>query len=314
MMNNKQSYKIPVIASIILHAILFAFLFMHFSPKKMQTPKNVQIVNAVAINENQLVTSMPNNMNDQKPNPPAPKSQPISQNTIRHIEQAALKQPEVAKVNTAMPIPPKPKQKVVQETTDLELQEPAIDPKIEEKKRQEEAKHKEEIRKAEIKKQEAQLAKKQKEEEAKQLQRELAFAAKQQKAEQVEETSDNSDENLAAELSTEKKQLHSSQTATAQDGEVDKYKQQIIQAVSRKWLMPETDNKELSCQLLVHVAPGGVVISVDIIKESGNSNLDRSARNAIMKASPLPVPENSELFDNFRALRLTFRPQGIISG
>ncbi len=93
--------------------------------------------------------------------------------------------------------------------------------------------------------------------------------------------------------------------------EIDKYKALIIQTISQHWIVPSDIAKNISCQLIVNVAPGGEILSVNLVRSSGNSILDRSARSAVLKSSPLPVPKNAELFDNFRQLMLTVRPEGI---
>lgn len=95
--------------------------------------------------------------------------------------------------------------------------------------------------------------------------------------------------------------------AKADLNEVDKYKAMIVQAISQHWVMPPNLQKDLTCQLLIKVAPGGVVLSVTVVSTSGNSLLDRSAETAVLKTSPLPVP-TGPLFDNFRTLRLTVKP------
>lgn len=311
MMENIQGYKIPVIISVLLHIVIFALLFLHFSSSKIPATQNVQVIQAVTINESQLTVS-PKEPVKSNLEPITPKVKSISKNTIQHIEQLALKQQEQS--SPAIPLPSHPSPKVVkQEQPDLALQEPVMPEKVIQKKPS--------VKKttAELKQKENQLLKKRQEEEAKQLQKELAIETRQQESQLKEEESATEEQektvskDIAEQLNAEKKELTDSKAALAQAGEIDKYKQMIIQNISRKWLIPNTENKEATCQVLVHVGPGGVVLSVDFIKESGDANLDRSARNAIMKASPLPVPESSELFDNFRALRLTFRPQGIIS-
>ncbi|MGH8493897.1 MAG: TonB family protein [Moraxellaceae bacterium] len=51
----------------------------------------------------------------------------------------------------------------------------------------------------------------------------------------------------------------------------------------------------------VSMLPGGEVVSVVIIKSSGTAIVDESARQAAIKASPLPVPSDPRLFNNFRS-------------
>ena len=92
-------------------------------------------------------------------------------------------------------------------------------------------------------------------------------------------------------------------------GVVDKYKAQILQAISRQWILPENLRPGLSSQFRIRLAPNGAVLEVSLIKSSGDPILDRSAQTAIYKASPLPVPEDAETFDIFRDISLTVRPE-----
>jgi colicin import membrane protein len=48
------------------------------------------------------------------------------------------------------------------------------------------------------------------------------------------------------------------------------------------------------------------VLSTKLVRSSGNPAYDAAVERAILKASPLPLPANRELFA--RELRLTFRP------
>lgn len=110
------------------------------------------------------------------------------------------------------------------------------------------------------------------------------------------------------------KDENKSMRGAADQQEIDKYKALIVQAISQEWIIPESVDRSASCKLLITLAPGGVVLSVQLVQTSNNQNLDRSAQTAIWKASPLPVPPSKELFDDFRAIRLTVRPQEIVSG
>ncbi|HBS52209.1 MAG TPA: cell envelope integrity protein TolA [Coxiellaceae bacterium] len=95
-------------------------------------------------------------------------------------------------------------------------------------------------------------------------------------------------------------------------GEVDKYKALILQAISSQWIIPEGVDSKSVCRLLINVAPGGVVLNVQLVSSSGNLALDRSAQAAVLKASPLPVPEDVSLFDRVRTINLTVRPEGMV--
>lgn len=99
------------------------------------------------------------------------------------------------------------------------------------------------------------------------------------------------------------------QRAAQMSGEVNKYKALIIQAISQHWILPEHVDRQLYSQFRIQLAPSGQVLSVSLIRSSGDQVLDRSAQAAIYKASPLPVPSDAEMFNLFRDISLTVRPE-----
>jgi len=120
---------------------------------------------------------------------------------------------------------------------------------------------------------------------------------------------------LQDQIVAEQKQLADSQLeahGSRSSGEVDKYLSLIKQAVDSQWIKPDGVAPGDFCQLSISVAPGGMVLDVQIFRSSGNLALDRSAQAAVLKASPLPVPEDIKLFDDFRILRPTFNPEGMV--
>jgi colicin import membrane protein len=94
-------------------------------------------------------------------------------------------------------------------------------------------------------------------------------------------------------------------------GEVDKYKALIVNAIGKNWILPENVDSSLSSQFRIRLAPNGVVLEVTLTRGSGDPLLDRSAQNAIQKASPLPVPTDAETFNLFRDISLTVRPEQV---
>ncbi len=59
----------------------------------------------------------------------------------------------------------------------------------------------------------------------------------------------------------------------------------------------------------VVLIPGGDVLSVKLRRPSGNALYDEAVERAIMRAQPLPIPPEPQLFPQFRTLLLQFRPQ-----
>jgi colicin import membrane protein len=116
---------------------------------------------------------------------------------------------------------------------------------------------------------------------------------------------------LQQQLLQEKNRLSQLQSQKTR-GEVDKYKALITNAISMHWLVPPTVNKKLKVELLIRLAPGGMVLDVQIAKSSGDVGLDRSARTAVFKASPLPVPSDAESFATFRQFILQASPKDVL--
>lgn len=162
---------------------------------------------------------------------------------------------------------------------------------------------------ADLKQQQAQLQKqqvqekqrltealqKQKQEEAARAQKDLAARDAQRKAEEAQRNAQQAAVNQ--------------QRAAQMSGEVNKYKALIIQAISQHWILPDHVNRQLFSQFRIQLAPNGKVLSVSLMRSSGDPVLDRSAQAAIYKASPLPVPTDAEMFNLFRDISLTVRPE-----
>jgi len=84
----------------------------------------------------------------------------------------------------------------------------------------------------------------------------------------------------------------------------DKYVLSIRNKVRSKWIRPPNVAGNASCKVGVQQIPGGEVINVTVTSCDGNDALKRSVELAVYKASPLPSPPVSELFD--RDIEFTF--------
>jgi len=83
----------------------------------------------------------------------------------------------------------------------------------------------------------------------------------------------------------------------------------IRQRVTRNWIRPASAPDGLNCLVRVRLASGGEVLSVSIVKSSGNALFDRSVENAVYKSAPLPVPDDPKLFKYIREINIKFDPQ-----
>jgi colicin import membrane protein len=117
---------------------------------------------------------------------------------------------------------------------------------------------------------------------------------------------------VTAKTDTLSVQKEASQQAQIMQGVVDKYKALILQSIGQNWIIPANADKHSSAELLLRLAPDGTVLSVKLLKSSGNSALDESAITAVQKASPLPVPSDLQQFKVFRQINLVVKPDIIL--
>lgn len=170
---------------------------------------------------------------------------------------------------------------------------------IAEKKRKEEEQRKKE--------EQLKLAKLEKEKEEKRKAEEL------QKKKEAEEQARRDEEKRRQEAELQDR-LNAERLERRAASEFAKYRALIQQTVSRNWTRPSNARTGLIAKVLVTVTPSGEVISAEVTNSSGNPIFDRSVENAILKASPLPIPRDRELYDHFRQFIFKFNPdEGLIS-
>jgi len=273
---SKVKYHRHLIFSIILHAVILTVLVVSFEfsgkmPVLENSDKNADIVHAVIVNDSKIESVKPALLPPKAQKAPKKVTPPPPQK----VEAAPEKpKPELKKQPVTMPQKqaiaiPDPRKKLLQQQL-LEKQLLA------------------DIRKQTNKQKKV----KQKALEASFEKEMRAVAAK----------------SLEQQLLKESNELTSARSQKMQ-GVVDKYKALILQAISQNWIVPNNSNKKLISELMIRVAPGGLVLDVQVVKSSGDIGLDRSARAAVFKASPLPVPTDSAEFEPFRQFILKVKPE-----
>lgn len=104
--------------------------------------------------------------------------------------------------------------------------------------------------------------------------------------------------------------------AAANDEEIAaSYHDYIFDRVAANWSRPPSARREMEVELLVQLVPTGQVISVSVVRSSGNTAFDRSAEQAVQKVGrfeKLKEIEDPRVFDKyFRRLTLVFRPDDL---
>ena len=117
-------------------------------------------------------------------------------------------------------------------------------------------------------------------------------------------------EQAEAEIRRQEEQARQAAAAEKAAQMTAEYQDLIRAQIESQWSYPPNVTRNLEVEVRLVMVPSGEVISANVVKSSGHAALDRSVEQAIMKASPLPVPEDIRVFEkNFRTLTMKFRPE-----
>ena len=204
--------------------------------------------------------------------------------------------------------PPRVMQAWVVDETPKPAPEPPDTARLQEQvRRQAEA---ERTRQAEVKKQQEAERRQQKEAERKKQAAETEKAQKKKSAAlEKKRTEDKRRKEAESALQEQVAAEEKRRADTRAQGEVERYKALIRQKVSRSWNRPATAAKGLQCTVRVRLVAGGEVLAASVVRSSGDPVFDRSVENAVYKATPLPVPQDSQLFEYFREIEFVFNPE-----
>ncbi len=103
----------------------------------------------------------------------------------------------------------------------------------------------------------------------------------------------------------------------AQDGAttpeaVGSFEADLMARIVAAWSRPPSARNGMSCDLRLALVPTGELVSVTLVRSSGNAAFDRSADLAVRRAAPFRVPEDPTVFDAyFRTVTVTFSPNDL---
>lgn len=129
-------------------------------------------------------------------------------------------------------------------------------------------------------------------------------------AEQAEQERLQRESEFADALAAEEAMLQ----AEAEAIQAQSYIAHIAALIEQHWSRPPSARRGMQCELSIQLIPTGEVISVTVVKGSGNAAFDRSAEQAVNKAGRFEVLKDvpPATFDRyFRQLRLRFNPQDL---
>ncbi|MEE8057459.1 MAG: cell envelope integrity protein TolA [Pseudomonadales bacterium] len=88
----------------------------------------------------------------------------------------------------------------------------------------------------------------------------------------------------------------------------------ITEVIQNNWSRPPSARNNMETELALRLVPTGQVVSVEVVRSSGNAAFDRSAESAVLKAERFPELQQvpARIFEQyFRRLRLKFRPEDL---
>ena len=152
--------------------------------------------------------------------------------------------------------------------------------------------------------------KRQAEAEAERQRQAEAEAERKRQAELAERAARASNSSLENMISDEKQAIaNAEQAREAANG----FKNLVRRYVEQSWNLPSSISSDLRAIVRIQLLPTGELVSATIIQSSGNTTFDRSAINAVEKASPfLEMSElEASVRDQFREFNLDFNPEDI---
>ena len=219
--------------------------------------------------------------------------------------------------------------KAIKPGTNKPIQAQLVDPSklkaIEEKKQAEQRRIEDDKRKAAAEIERKKKAEQDKKRKAEAERKKKAEQDKQRKAEVERKKKAEQDKQRKAEAEREKKaaaeaarreaaeealqaQLAEETAQARAESALSQYIPYIQDKIQRNWLRPAGSPAGLSCLILVKLIPGGEVVDAKVVRSSGDPLFDRSVETAVLKASPLPLPEDAAMFKYFREINFNFNP------
>ena len=108
----------------------------------------------------------------------------------------------------------------------------------------------------------------------------------------------------AEKVAEQQAQKSSSDTKSATEEEARDW---IISKIRPKVQRYSANISGRSCTIRVTVLPGGEVQNASVKESSGDESFDRSAQAAVLKASPLPWPDDEKVAAELKTFNLTVR-------
>lgn len=293
--------------AVLVHLALFAFLFLTVRwQMRPPVPVSAELWSQVPVLEVPRQPT-PKPVVEPKPEPPPPPPPPP--------EVKAPPPPPPPEVKAPPPPPPPVERPAVQKPDiALEQEKKAKEEKARQERERQEREKKERLEKEKLEKEKLAREKLEKDRLAK-LEREKQ--EKQRIEQELKRETERTRERLAkeidresAERETERKMRELAAAKQASAAANNKARAAWIDRIRAKIrgniIIPDITGNP-SVQYRIVILPSGEITEVTLVRSDGTRVWDEAVERAIRKSSPLPLPENSEVFE--RVLSPTFRPK-----
>lgn len=88
--------------------------------------------------------------------------------------------------------------------------------------------------------------------------------------------------------------------------EVEIYRAAIQECIEGNRIVSSLFASDISCKIQIKLLPDGSILSVKIVKPSGNPAYDEMSTTAVYKSAPFPMPQDKELYNQLRDIVLSF--------
>lgn len=279
---------IPVLLAILLHALIFAAMFVVLDftrPMQVSTPLAIE---ATLVTESEVRA------------PPAEEEPPV-------VEPEPAPEPDLAEQQRIEAERLKRQRELEAEQARIREEQAAEQRRIEqealERRQREEAEKERQRIEAEERRQREEAEKERQRQEAERKRLEDIERQRRENERRREEAEEaERQRRFQEEVAEEAERLEAMNS-----GEMARYIFAIQRKIQQNWIRPASALPGLECVVNVRQVPGGEVIGATIESCNGDAAVQRSIEAAVYKASPLPEPENPALFD--RNLRIVFKPE-----
>ncbi len=270
---------LPVFLSVLLHAVLLAFIILKFEFfKEEPEPYKPHFVTATLVDLKPKAKAAPQQVKEQVlDGKKDPELKPIKQQKEQEVQEAETKA-EVKKVQEQ-------KEKAETET------------KVQDEK----------LKKEKAKKEADEKAKAEKQKKVEEEQKAAAEAEKKKKAEKQRREELKA---LDAALQIEEQMISTS----VDDVSSKSYEELIAERVRQNWNRPPSARNGMTTVLEIRMLPTGQVMGVRIVQSSGDAPFDRAAEQAVKRVDRFEEVKNipPDIFEkHFRQFLFTFRPEDL---